>query len=242
MKAVLEKELWSYLGNWSAWIIIAVFSLVSGLFLFFFENNFNFFDIGSASMQSYFVLVPWLLIFIIPALSMKSLAEEQQSGTLSWLFSESLKIHEIIVGKFLSVWIIGILCILPSWVYFYTLSALSIPEGNLDLGMILGGYGGLLVLIATFSAVGILSSSLSSHQVIAYLVGVFLCFFLYFGMEQLASYKLLGGADYIFQRLGFYYHYNTFTRGLVDISDIFYFVLIVFLSLRLAIYFVERKK
>ena len=187
MKAVLEKELWSYLGNWSAWIIIAVFSLVSGLFLFFFENNFNFFDIGSASMQSYFVLVPWLLIFIIPALSMKSLAEEQQSGTLSWLFSESLKIHEIIVGKFLSVWIIGILCVLPSWVYFYTLSALSIPEGNLDLGMILGGYGGLLVLIATFSAVGILSSSLSSHQVIAYLVGVFLCFFLYFGMEQLAS-------------------------------------------------------
>ena len=242
MKAVLEKELWSYLGNWSAWIIIAVFSLVSGLFLFFFENNFNFFDIGSASMQSYFVLVPWLLIFIIPALSMKSLAEEQQSGTLSWLFSESLKIHEIIVGKFLSVWIIGILCVLPSWVYFYTLSALSIPEGNLDLGMILGGYGGLLVLIATFSAVGILSSSLSSHQVIAYLVGVFLCFFLYFGMEQLASYKLLGVEDYIFQRLGFYYHYNTFTRGLVDISDIFYFVLIVFLSLRLAIYFVERKK
>jgi len=137
MKAVLEKELWSYLGNWSAWVIIAVFSLVSGLFLFFFENNFNFFDIGSASMQSYFVLVPWLLMFIIPALSMKSLAEEQQSGTLSWLFSEPLKIHEIIVGKFLSVWIIGILCILPSWVYFYTLSALSIPEGNLDLGMIL---------------------------------------------------------------------------------------------------------
>ena len=96
MKAVLEKELWSYLGNWSAWVIIAVFSLVSGLFLFFFENNFNFFDIGSASMQSYFVLVPWLLMFIIPALSMKSLAEEQQSGTLSWLFSEPLKIHEIV--------------------------------------------------------------------------------------------------------------------------------------------------
>ena len=242
MKAVLEKELWSYLGNWSAWIIIAVFSLVSGLFLFLFENNFNFFDIGSASMQSYFVLVPWLLMFIIPALSMKSLAEEQQSGTLSWLFSVPLKIHEIIVGKFLSVSIIGILCVLPSWVYFYTLSTLSIPEGNLDLGMILGGYGGLLVLIATFSAVGILSSSLSSHQVIAYLVGVFLCFFLYFGVEQLVSYKLLGRADYILQRLGFYYHYNTFTRGLVDISDIFYFALIIFLSLKLAIYFVERKK
>ena len=193
-------------------------------------------------MQSYFILVPWLLMFIIPALSMKSLAEEQQSGTLSWLFSEPLKMHEIIVGKFLSVWIIGILCVLPSWVYFYTLYTLSIPEGNLDLGMILGGYGGLLVLIATFSAVGILSSSLSSHQVIAYLVGVFSCFFLYFGVEQLASYKLLGGADYILQRLGFYYHYNTFTRGLVDISDIFYFALIIFLSLKLAIYFVERKK
>lgn len=242
MIAVLKKELWAYFGNWSAWVIIAAFSLVGSLFLFFFENDFNFFEVGSASMQSYFVLVPWLFMFIIPALSMKSLAEEHQSGTLSWLFSQPIKIYEMIGGKFLSIWLIGILCLMPSLVYFNTIATLSIPEGNLDFGMILGGYLGLLMLIGVFSAVGILASSLSSNQVMAYLVGVFMCFFLYFGIEQLASYKLLGGADYILQKLGFYYHYIVFTRGLVDTQDVFYFVLVVVLCLKTAMFFVEKKK
>lgn len=242
MIAILKKELWSYFGNWSAWVIIASFSLLGSLFLFFFENNFNFFDIGSASMQTYFVLVPWLFMFIIPALSMKSLAEEQQSGTLSWLFSQPLKLSQIITGKFISIWLIGVLCLLPSLIYFNTISTLSIPEGNIDLGMTISGYIGLLMLIAAFSAVGILASALSSNQVMAYLIGVFMCFFLYFGIEQLSSYRLLGGADYILQNLGFYYHYIAFTRGLIDTKDLFYFILIVFLSLKLAVFFVERKK
>ena len=143
MFALLKKELWTYFGNWSAWVIIAAFSLVSALFLFFFENNYNFFDIGSASLQSFFVLAPWLLMFIIPAISMRSLAEEQQSGTLSWLFSQPIKISEIIAGKFLSVWIIGILCLIPSIVYYYTIFVLGIPEGNIDNGMTMGVISGL---------------------------------------------------------------------------------------------------
>lgn len=242
MIAIFKKELWAYLGNWSAWVIMAIFSLVSGLFLFLFENEFNFFEIGAASMQSYFVLVPWLFMFILPALSMKSLAEEQQVGTLNWLFSQPIKASEIVLGKFLAVCLIGTLCLLPSLIYFNTIATLSIPEGNLDFGVIFSGYLGLMVLIAGFSAVGVLASSLSSNQVMAYLLGLFLCFILYFGIEQLASYKLLGGADYILQNLGFYYHYIAFTRGLVDTRDIFYFGLIIFLSLKLAIIFVERKK
>lgn len=242
MKAILKKELWGYFGSWSAWIILAIFSLVSSLFLFFFENDFNFFEIGSASMHSYFALVPWFFIFLIPALSMRTLAEETQSGTLSWLFSQPIDIKNIVMGKFLSVWLIGALCLLPSVCYFYTLSVLSIPEGNLDFWMILGGYLGLLTLVATFSSVGILASAISSNQVMAYLVGVTLCFLMYFGIEQLASYKLLGGADYILQNFGFYYHYSAFTRGLVDSKDIFYFILVIVLCLKSAIYFIERKK
>lgn len=242
MIAILKKELWAYFGNWSAWVIIASFSILGSLFLFFFENNFNFFDVGSASMQTYFVLVPWLFMFIIPALSMKSLAEEQQSGTLSWLFSQPLKLNQIIIGKFISIWLIGVFCLLPSFIYYNTISTLSIPEGNIDFGMTFSGYFGLLVLVAAFSAVGILASAISSNQVMAYLIGVFLCFFLFFGIEQLASYKLLGGADYVLQNLGFYYHYIAFTRGLVDTRDLFYFILIVYLSLSLAVFFVERKK
>lgn len=242
MIAIFKKEVWSYFGNWSAWLIIAAFSLIGSLFLFFFENDSNIFDIGSATLQSYFTLAPWLLMFIIPALSMKSLAEEEQSGTLTWLFSQPIKISEIIGGKFLTVWFIGILCLLPSLVYLYTVYVLEVPTGNIDLGATAGSYFGLVLLIAAFSAVGILASSLSQNQIMAYLLGVFLCFILYFGIEQLASYKLLGGADYLLSNLGFYQHFIAFTRGLIDTRDVFYFLLVIAICLFLAKVFVEKKK
>jgi len=242
MIAIFKKELWSYFGNWSAWLIIAAFSLIGSLFLFFFENDSNIFDIGSATLQSYFTLAPWLLMFIIPALSMKSLAEEEQSGTLTWLFSQPIKISEIIGGKFLTVWLIGILCIVPSFVYLYSVYVLGVPTGNIDLGATAGSYFGLILLIAAFSAVGILASSISQNQIMAYLLGVLLCFILYFGIEQLASYKLLGGADYLLSSLGFYQHFIAFTRGLIDTRDIFYFLLVIGICLFLAKVFVEKKK
>lgn len=242
MIAILKKELWSYFGNWSAWLIIAAFSIIGALFLFFFENDSNIFDIGSATLQSYFVLAPWLLMFIIPAISMKTLAEEQQSGTLFWLFSQPLKTWEIILGKFLSVWVVGFFCLIPSLVYLYTVYVLGVPEGNVDLGATFGSYFGVILLIGAFAAVGILASSLSQNQIMAYLLGVFLCFILYFGIEQLASYKLLGGADYVLQNLGFYKHFIAFTRGLIDSRDVFYFLLVIITALFLAKISIEKKK
>ena len=238
----MKKELWSYFGNWSAWLIIGVISLIGTLFLFFFENDSNIFDIGTASLQSYFVLVPWLLMFIIPAVSMKTLAEEQQSGTLNWLFSQPVKISEIVLGKFMAVWFVGILCLLPSLIYLYTVYTLGVPAGNIDLGATFGSYFGLIILTAAFSAVGILASSLSQNQIMAYLLGVFMCFIFYFGVEQLASYRLLGGADYILSNLGFYKHFLAFTRGLIDLKDVAYFFLVISLCVLLAIYFVNKKK
>ena len=242
MAAILKKELWSFFGNRLAWFIVGAFSFVGTLFLFFFDNDSNILEIGMATLQSYFALCPWLLIFIIPAVSMKSFAEEEQSGTLNWLFSQPLKISELVTGKFLAVFIVGILCIIPSLIYLYTIDVLGVPQGNLDLGATLGSYFGLILLIAVFSAVGVLASSLSHHQVMAYLLGVFLCFILYFGIEQLASYKLLGGADYVLSNLGIYRHFISFTRGLIDTRDVFYFLLVIFICLFLAAYFVKKKK
>ena len=242
MNAILKKELWSFFGNWSAWLIIAAFSLISTLFLFFFDNDSNIFEIGMASLQSYFALCPWLLMFIIPALSMKSFAEEQQSGTLYWLFAQPISIVQLVLGKLLSVIIVGFLCIIPSLVYLYTIYTLGIPEGNLDFGATLGSYLGLSLLVAAFSSIGVLASSLSSNQIMAYLLGVLLCFFLYFGIEQLASYKLLGGADYYLSNLGGYQHYISLSRGLVDSRDVFYYLLIMAIAIALTSYFVQKKK
>ncbi len=242
MFAIFKKELWAYFGNWSAWLIVGAFSLIGTLFLFFFENDSNIFDIGSATLQSYFVIVPWFLMFLIPAISMKTLAEEEQAGTLTWLFSQPVKVSEIIIAKYLAVCFVGMLCLLPSLVYLYTVYVLGVPEGNIDLGATFGSYFGLILLIATFSAVGILASSLSQNQIMAYLLGVFLSFFFYFGVEQLASYKLLGSADYVLSNIGFYQHFMAFTRGLIDSRDLFYFVLVIAICLFLAKVFVEKKK
>ena len=173
---------------------------------------------------------------------MKTLAEEEQSGTLNWLFSQPIKISDIIIGKFLSVWLVGVLCILPSFIYLYTIYVLGIPEGNIDMGATFGSYFGLILLIATFSAVGILASSISKNQIMAYLLGIFFCFFFYFGIEQLASYKLLGDADYFLSNLGFYKHFIAFTRGLIDTRDVFYFISIIVICLFVAQIFVAKKK
>ncbi len=242
MLAIYKKELFGSFGNWSAWIIMLAFSIISTLFLFFFENNSNIFDIGTASLQSYFVLAPWILLFIIPAISMRTLAEEQQNGTLTWLFSQPISIKNIVVGKFLSVWSIGVLCILPSLVFLYTIYVLGVPEGNIDMGATLGSYIGLVFLIGAFSGIGILASSLASNQIIGYLLGLIFCFISYFGIEQLASYRLLGGADYVLQNIGFYQHYIAFTRGLVDSRDLFYFILVIAVSLFVSILLVSKKK
>ncbi|MDO5616070.1 MAG: ABC transporter permease subunit, partial [Cruoricaptor ignavus] len=229
-------------GNWSAWLIIAAFSLVSALFLFFFDNDSNIFEIGLATLQSFFALSPWLLMFIIPAISMRTFAEEQQNGTLQWLFSQPVKVSELVFGKFFSVLAIGILCLIPSLVYLYSLSVLGVPSGNIDFAATFGSYIGLVLLLGAFSAIGVLASTLSSNQIMAYLLGVFLCFFMFFGIEQLASYKLLGGADYWLSSLGFYRHFTAFSRGLVDTADLCYFLLVIGICLFLATYFVEKKK
>lgn len=242
MFAIYKKEVLSNFGNWSAWIIIAAFSIIGTLFLFFFENNSNIFDIGVASLQSYFVLVPWILLFIIPAISMRTIAEEQQNGTLTWLFSQPISVQNIVLGKYFSIWTIGILCLLPSLVYLYTLYILGIPEGNIDLGATLGSYLGLIFLIGAFSGIGILASSIATNQIVAYLLGVILSFIMYFGVEQIASYRLLGQADYLLQNLGFYKHYISFTRGLVDSRDLFYFILIIVITLCISINLVNKKK
>lgn len=242
MPAIFKKELRSSFGNRSAWIIIAAFSTICTLFLFFFENDSNIFDVGAASLQSFFVLAPWLLMFIIPALSMRTLADEQQSGTLQWLFSQPVSTARIVVEKFLAVWLIGILCLLPSAVYLYTVFNLGVPQGNMDFGAAAGSYLGLILLIGALSAGGVLASSLSGNQITAYLAGILLCFVFYFGIEQLASYRLLGGADYWLSNLGFYQHFLGFTRGLADSRDIFYFLLMISLYIALAIYFTEKKK
>ncbi|RQP14205.1 MAG: gliding motility protein Gldf [Chryseobacterium sp.] len=242
MRAVFTKEIRQLFSNYVAWAVIAAFSLVGTLFLFFFDNSFNLIEIGTASLQSFFVLAPWIFIVLMPALGMKSFAEEQQNGTLQWLFAQPIGTAEVVLGKFFPVWLLGVLCLVPSLLYVYTIYTLAVPVGNIDTGMLTGSYIGSVLLIGTFAAVSLLTSALSGSQITAYLTAVLLNFILYFGTEQLASYKLLGSADYFLQQFSLSWHYQAFARGVVDSSDISFFLFIIVLLLALCRYVVGRKK
>jgi ABC-2 type transport system permease protein len=242
MLSIFKKELWSYFGTLGAYIVALAFLLISSLFLWFFDNDFNVFNIGLASLNNFFVLAPWILMFLIPALTMKSIAEEEQNGTLIWLFSQPVSILSIVLGKYMAVLVLILFSLFPTLIYVYTIFMIGMPEGNIDLGTVFSGYIGLLFLSMAYVTIGIFSSSLVRNQILAFIIGVFFCFFCFFGFENLASYNLLGNLDYFLQKIGFYQHYISFTKGIVDTRDIGYFILIIFLFILLSVQLIKRKK
>lgn len=242
MFSIFKKEIGTYFGTMGAYIIASIFTIICTLFLWFFDNNFNIFNIGLANLNNFFVLSPWVLLFLIPALTMKSIAEEEENNTLIWLFSQPISIFSVVLGKYFAILTLVLFSLLGTIVYVYSTYMISLPTGNIDLGMALSGYIGLIFLSMTFISVGIFASSLVKNQVLAFILGVFLSFFCFFGFENLASYNLLGNFDYILQKIGFYQHYISFTKGIIDTRDLGYFLFITFLFLTISIKFIKRKK
>ena len=242
MFSIFKKELWAYFGTLGAYIVSAAFLLICSLFLWFFDNDFNVFNVGLATLNNFFILAPWVLMFLLPALTMKSIAEEEQNGTLIWLFSQPLSVSSIVLGKYWAILILVLFSLLPTFTFVYTINNLSLPKGNIDSGIIVSGYIGLLFLSMTFASIGIFCSSLVKNQVLAFVTGVFFCFICFYGFENLASYNLLGNLDYTLQKIGFFQHYTSFTKGIVDTRDIGYFIFVIVGFLLLSIRIINSKK
>ena len=242
MFSIFKKELWAYFGTLGAYIVSAAFLLICSLFLWFFDNDFNIFNVGLATLNNFFILAPWVLMFLLPALTMKSIAEEEQNGTLIWLFSQPLSVSSIVLGKYWAILILVLFSLLPTFTFVYTINNLSLPKGNIDSGIIVSGYIGLLFLSMTFASIGIFCSSLVKNQVLAFVTGVFFCFICFYGFENLASYNLLGNLDYTLQKIGFFQHYTSFTKGIVDTRDIGYFIFVIVVFLLLSIRIINSKK
>lgn len=242
MFSIFKKELWAYFGTLGAYIVSAAFLLICSLFLWFFDNDFNVFNVGLATLNNFFILAPWVLMFLLPALTMKSIAEEEQNGTLVWLFSQPLSVSSIVLGKYWAILVLVLFSLLPTFTYVYTINNLSLPKGSIDSGIIVSGYIGLLFLSMTFASIGIFCSSLVKNQVLAFVTGVFFCFICFYGFENLASYNLLGNLDYTLQKIGFFQHYTSFTKGIVDTRDIGYFIFVIVGFLLLSIRIINSKK
>jgi len=223
MLAILKKEINTFFASPIGYLVIAVFLLLNGLFLWLFKGEFNILDNGFADLSSFFLLAPWILIFLVPAVTMRSFADEKKQGTLELLLTKPISHFKIVFGKYLGSFLLIIIALLPTLLYAYTVSKLGNPEGNLDVGSTMGSYLGLLFLASTYTAIGIFSSSLSDNQIVAFIIAVFLCFFFYFGFEGLSNYNVFGDDLYI-ENLGMEAHFKSISRGILDTRDVIYFL------------------
>lgn len=241
MKAILQKEINSFFFSPIGYLVIGLFLVGNGLFLWVFQGGYNILDSGFADLGPFFSLAPWIFLFLIPAISMKSFAEEYQQGTLELLLTRPITIWHLVLGKYFGVLVLIVLALLPTLLYVLTLHELGQPEGNIDTGAIVGSYLGLLLLAGCYAAVGLFASSLTQNQIVAFILGVFLCFFFFHAFEAAADLNLLQRGAVGLEDLGISSHYESISRGVIDTRDLVYFLSFIFFFLALTKFTVENK-
>jgi ABC-2 type transport system permease protein len=222
MLAIFRREIQSFFTSAVGYLVIGLFLVFMGLFLWVFKGSFNILDYGFADLEHFFLLAPWVFLFLIPAITMKSFSEEKKLGTLELLLIKPISLWQTVLGKFLGTFALAFIAILPTLCYVYTISQLGTTIGNLDLGVVLGSYLGLLLLIACYTAIGVFSSVQTDNQIVAFIVGVVLCFILYYGFEALSTLFPDGDMALFVQNLGLRAHFDGFARGIIDTRNLIY--------------------
>lgn len=230
MQAIYFKELRSYLSSLVAYIVIVVFLTGIGLFMWVFPG-YNVLDYGFADMETLFAMGPYMFLFLIPAITMRSFAEEKKSGTMEFLFTHPLSDWDIILGKYLSSLTLVIFSLLPTLLYYYSVYQLGSPKGNIDSAGTTGSYIGLVLLGAVFTAIGIFASSLTSEQVTSFILALLLCFLFFFGFNLIAYIDDSSFLSYFLLQCGIDYHYASMRKGLIDSRDLVYFFSVIVLML-----------
>lgn len=224
MLALLKKEIRIFLSSLIGYVVIAVFLLITGLFMWIFPGDMNVLDMGFANMDTLFIISPWVFMFLIPAITMRSFAEERRTGTIELLLTKPLTDLQIVLAKYAAGLILVIIALLPTLVYYFTVSSLGNPPGNIDSGGTWGSYIGLILLASGYVAIGVFASSLTSNQIVSFLLAAMLCFLVFAGFGALGTFEWLGSSDHLVRQLGMQEHYASLSLGLIDSRDVLYFV------------------
>jgi len=219
MLAILKKEIYSFFASPIGYLVIGIFLITNGLFIWVFKGEFNIFDYGFANLSGYYFIAPWIFIFLIPAITMKSFSEEKKQGTLELLLTKPITNWQLVLGKYLGALILICLTLLPTLLYIYTVHQLGNPIGNIDLGSTYGAYIGLIGITMIYCAVGIFTSAISNNQIVAFILAVFCCFILYYGFEGLSDIT-----NTAIENIGIKAHFNNISKGIIDSRDIVYFL------------------
>lgn len=241
MISILFKEINTFFNSLAGYIVILVFLIVSGLFSWVFPDS-SILTGGYANMDSLFSLAPYIFMFLIPAITMKTFAEEKKGGTMELLFTRPLSDWEIILGKYFACVCLVLIAIIPTTVYYYSVYQLGSPQGNIDTASVIGSYIGLIFLGASFTSIGIFSSSITDNQIVSFILSLFLCFLFYDGFRLIASVDVWSSYSYTLSKWGIDYHYNSISKGLIDSRDIIYFISISFILLSLTKIVLQSRK
>ena len=224
MWALAKKEFNAFFQSSTRVLILCVYLGMNAAFLWLFDGPFNLLDSGYAQLDGLFMLSPWVFLFLLPAIAMRMLAEERRTGTLEWLLTKPLSEWDIVLGKWLAGMLLVFLAILPTVVYAISLYQLGNPVGNLDLGSTLGSYVGLFFLASVYLSISLFTSAITDNQIVAFVLGLLLCLFLYAGFDQLAALSVLKDQGLFIMRLGISEHYTSISRGVLDSRDLVYFL------------------
>ncbi len=227
MFAIFRKEISDFFSSLTGYIVIIVFLLVNSLFMWVFPGEWNIFDNNYASLNTLFYLSPWLFLFLVPAVTMRMIAEEKRLGTIELIYSRPVTERGIIYGKYLASVSLVLLALMPGIIYYISVYYLGATPGNLDKGGTLGAFIGLFFLASVYAAAGIFASSLTDNQVVAFIIAVLICFILYIGFDSFAYLPSLKKVDELVIGLGIDEHFKSISRGVLDIKDAIYFVSVV---------------
>ena len=239
------KEIRSFLSSLIGYIAIGVFISLVGIFMWVIPSESggsNILDNGFANIDPLFFIAPWVYLFLIPAITMRSFAEEKKTGTIELLLTRPLTDLQLVRAKYLAGFTLVMVSLLPTLIYYYSVHVLGAPKGNIDTGGMWGSYVGLLFLGAGFVSIGIFASAIAENQVIAFIIALLLCFFCYIGFEFIAQSGLFGKYDAFFKGLGLNDHYVSMSRGVIDTRDALYFISVIALFNLLTKLVLESRK
>ncbi len=223
MFSILKKEIRSFLSSLIAYVVMIVFLIAIGLYMWVLPD-YNVFDMGYANLDTLFNMAPFVFIFLISAITMRFFSEEKKSGTIEVLTTKPLSDMQIIMGKYFAGVLLVLFSILPTLLYVYTIYQLGAPKGNIDMGATWGSYVGLFLLASCFVSVGIFASAITDNQIVSFIVSMFLCYCFYSVFDLLANFNLLGVYDSVVASLGINAHYISISRGVIDSRDLLYFL------------------
>jgi ABC-2 type transport system permease protein len=223
MWVIFQKEFAGYLHSLIAYMVIGVFLTAIGLLMWVFPDT-SVLDYGYADMGTLFSTGPYVLLFLIPGITMRSFAEEKRMGTMELLLTKPLTDWQLVFGKFMAAWALVAVALAPTLIYYYSVYQLGSPTGNVDTAGVMGSYVGLFLLSAVFCSAGMLASSFTVNQIVAFMMAAFLCFLLYTGFDSLSALPLSTRFAWVLKQVGIVYHYESLSRGLIDSRDVVYFV------------------